>query len=74
MTLTKNCEAQKNLEALMKEGVISGSMGSSDLKRISDVRIAAILKHSDQVVNRKINITRNELGIFQYYNLISKLY
>ncbi len=59
---TKTCVAQKNLEALMKEGIIKDYMGSSDLKRIADPRIVEILKHSDQVVNRKINMMRNSQG------------
>ena len=62
MTWTKNCEAQKKLDALFKEGMITGAMGSSDLKKMSDPRVAAILKHSDQVVNRKIGVMRNTLG------------
>ncbi len=68
MTWTKNREAQKNLDDFWKEGVITGT---SDLKRMPDPRIAAILMHSDQVVNRKKGVMRNANGNKSTYKIES---
>ena len=59
---TKSSQAQLNLEALLKEGIITPDMGSTQVKKIQDPRIVELIKHSDSTLNRHISASVKSLG------------
>jgi hypothetical protein len=59
---TKTCQAQIYLDAMIKEGLITANMGSSQVKLITDPRIAELTMHSDSTLNRKIAATCKTIG------------
>lgn len=57
----KDSQAQKNLEALVAEGIVPSSMRTKGLKSLSDSRVAEILKYPTSTINQKIQKIANEI-------------
>lgn len=49
----KESVPQKNLEALIAEGIVTSSMRTRALKTLKDSRVAEILKYPTSTINQK---------------------
>ncbi len=55
----KDSQAQKNLEALVAEGIVPSNMRTKGLKALNDLRVTEILKYLTSTINQKIQKTFN---------------